>query len=88
MQWRKHVRIKYGGRVGVGQGSHGDRKELEVRVLKIQKEEGGKLTYVCHQVQNPLAVSRSSAVIMLCCGRRKVSLFFEFFLLYIIYVTI
>lgn len=75
MQWRKHVRIKYGGRVGVGQGQR-ERKpvQLQVRVVQLQREGGARLSYVCHQPQLSSSARRScSAAAMLCCGRRKVS---------------
>lgn len=75
MQWRKHVRIKYGGRVGVGQGQR-ERKQvqLQVRVVQLQREGGARLSYVCHQPQLSSSARRScSAATMLCCGRRKVS---------------
>ncbi|XP_043463292.1 rho GTPase-activating protein 100F isoform X3 [Leptopilina heterotoma] len=73
MQWRKHVRIKYGGRVGVGQGQR-DREQvqLQVRVLQLQRDRGARLSYVCHQPQLSSTARRSSSVsAMLCCGRRK-----------------
>ncbi|XP_044017626.1 rho GTPase-activating protein 100F isoform X4 [Aphidius gifuensis] len=66
MQWRKHVRIKYGGRVGVGQGQQ-EQGQLQVRVVQLQGERGGRLSYVCHQPQR----RAESPTIMLCCGRRK-----------------
>ncbi|XP_034945998.1 rho GTPase-activating protein 100F isoform X2 [Chelonus insularis] len=66
MQWRKHVRIKYGGRVGVGQGQR-EEGQLQVRVVQSQGERGARLSYVCHQPQR----RNSSPTIMLCCGRRK-----------------
>ncbi|XP_063988944.1 rho GTPase-activating protein 100F isoform X2 [Diachasmimorpha longicaudata] len=66
MQWRKHVRIKYGGRVGVGQGQT-EQGQLQVRVVQLQGERGGRLSYVCHQTQR----HTDSPTIMLCCGRRK-----------------
>lgn len=69
MQWRKHVRIKYGGRVGVGQGQR-EQGQLQVRVVQLQGERGGRLSYVCHQPQR----RTDSPTIMLCCGRRKVRL--------------
>ncbi|XP_057330455.1 rho GTPase-activating protein 100F isoform X3 [Microplitis mediator] len=66
MQWRKHVRIKYGGRVGVGQGQR-EEDQLQVRVVQLQGERGARLSYVCHQPQR----CNTSPTIMLCCGRRK-----------------
>lgn len=52
MQWRKHVRIKYGGRVGVGQGQRErEQGQLQVRVVQLQREGGARLSYVCHQPQ-------------------------------------
>lgn len=40
MQWRKHVRIKYGGRVGVGQGqSGGDQEEAAAAAAAGAEEE-------------------------------------------------
>lgn len=75
MQWRKHVRIKYGGRVGVGQGQRErDQVQLQVRVVQLHREGGARLSYVCHQPQLSSTARRScSAATMLCCGRRKVS---------------
>lgn len=75
MQWRKHVRIKYGGRVGVGQGQRErEQGQLQVRVVQLQREGGARLSYVCHQPQLSSTARRScSAAAMLCCGRRKVS---------------
>lgn len=75
MQWRKHVRIKYGGRVGVGQGQRErEQVQLQVRVVQLQREGGARLSYVCHQPQLSSTARRScSAAAMLCCGRRKVS---------------
>lgn len=75
MQWRKHVRIKYGGRVGVGQGQREpEQVQLQVRVLQLQWEGGARLSYVCHQPQLSSTARRScSTAAMLCCGRRKVS---------------
>lgn len=75
MQWRKHVRIKYGGRVGVGQGQQDrDQVQLQVRVVQLQRERGARLSYVCHQPQLSSTARRDcSAAAMLCCGRRKVS---------------
>lgn len=73
MQWRKHVRIKYGGRVGVGQGQRErEQVQLQVRVVQLQREGGARLSYVCHQSQLS-STARRSAAAMLCCGRRKVS---------------
>ncbi|XP_015433562.1 PREDICTED: rho GTPase-activating protein 100F [Dufourea novaeangliae] len=73
MQWRKHVRIKYGGRVGVGQGQRErEQVQLQVRVVQLQREGGARLSYVCHQPQLSSTARRScSAAAMLCCGRRK-----------------
>ncbi|XP_014613439.1 PREDICTED: rho GTPase-activating protein 100F isoform X2 [Polistes canadensis] len=73
MQWRKHVRIKYGGRVGVGQGQQDrDQVQLQVRVVQLQREGGARLSYVCHQPQLSSTAHRDcSAAAMLCCGRRK-----------------
>ncbi|CAL1682158.1 unnamed protein product [Lasius platythorax] len=73
MQWRKHVRIKYGGRVGVGQGQRErEQVQLQVRVVQLQREGGARLSYVCHQPQLSSTARRScSAATMLCCGRRK-----------------
>ncbi|XP_017791142.1 PREDICTED: rho GTPase-activating protein 100F [Habropoda laboriosa] len=73
MQWRKHVRIKYGGRVGVGQGQRErEQVQLQVRVVQLQREGGARLSYVCHQPQLSSTARRScSATAMLCCGRRK-----------------
>ncbi|XP_076684508.1 rho GTPase-activating protein 100F-like isoform X3 [Andrena cerasifolii] len=77
MQWRKHVRIKYGGRVGVGQGQRERQQvqlqaQLQVRVVQLQREGGARLSYVCHQPQLLSTTRRScSAATMLCCGRRK-----------------
>ncbi|XP_011865583.1 PREDICTED: rho GTPase-activating protein 100F isoform X2 [Vollenhovia emeryi] len=73
MQWRKHVRIKYGGRVGVGQGQRErEQGQLQVRVVQLQREGGARLSYVCHQPQLSSTARRScSAAAMLCCGRRK-----------------
>ncbi|XP_029660769.1 rho GTPase-activating protein 100F [Formica exsecta] len=73
MQWRKHVRIKYGGRVGVGQGQRErEQVRLQVRVVQLQREGGARLSYVCHQPQLSSTARRScSATTMLCCGRRK-----------------
>lgn len=77
MQWRKHVRIKNGGRVGVGQGQ---RDREEVRVLQLQREGGARLNYICHQPQISSTAHRGgSAAAMLCCGRRKVSVKFSSF---------
>lgn len=82
MQWRKHVRIKYGGRVGVGQGQREREQvqlqvrvvQLQVRGVQLQREGGARLSYVCHQPQLSSTARRScSAAAMLCCGRRKVS---------------
>lgn len=76
MQWRKHVRIKYGGRVGVGQGQRErEQVQLQVRVVQLQREGGARLSYVCHQPQLSSTARRScSTAAMLCCGRRKVSI--------------
>lgn len=75
MQWRKHVRIKYGGRVGVGQGQR-EQVQLQARVVQLQREGGARLSYVCHQPQLSSTARRScSPAAMLCCGRRKVSAF-------------
>ncbi|XP_046145306.1 rho GTPase-activating protein 100F isoform X2 [Osmia bicornis bicornis] len=73
MQWRKHVRIKYGGRVGVGQGQRErEQVQLQVRVVQLQREGGARLSYVCHQPQLSSTARRGcSAATMLCCGRRK-----------------
>ncbi|XP_015592385.1 rho GTPase-activating protein 100F isoform X3 [Cephus cinctus] len=74
MQWRKHVRIKYGGRVGVGQGQRErEQVQLQVRVVQLQGEGPPRLSYVCHQPLEDSSASRRScsAAAMLCCGRRK-----------------
>ncbi|XP_076651840.1 rho GTPase activating protein at 100F isoform X1 [Halictus rubicundus] len=73
MQWRKHVRIKYGGRVGVGQGQRErEQVQLQVRVVQLQREGGSRLSYVCHRPHPSSTTRRScSAAAMLCCGRRK-----------------
>ncbi|XP_031776723.1 rho GTPase-activating protein 100F isoform X6 [Nasonia vitripennis] len=39
MQWRKHVRIKYGGRVGVGQGQSGGDQEEAAAAAAVAEEE-------------------------------------------------
>ncbi|XP_043288661.1 rho GTPase-activating protein 100F isoform X3 [Venturia canescens] len=77
MQWRKHVRIKYGGRVGVGQGQQ-EQVQLQVRVVQLQQgERGGRLRYqICQEEQQEPQLSYTprrscSPTIMLCCGRRK-----------------
>ncbi|XP_012256075.2 rho GTPase-activating protein 100F isoform X4 [Athalia rosae] len=76
MQWRKYVRIKYGGRVGVGgpvgQGQQGQQEQRQVRVVQLQREGGRGFNYVFHQPCQPPEPQRScSAAAMLCCGRRK-----------------
>lgn len=112
MQWRKHVRIKYGGRVGVGSkrggggGGEGDQEEesssqggqqqqqprqVQVRVVQLHQSNGTAVNYVVqpqlfagtaslrsgnHISNNNNNLGSCIAVDMLCCGRRKVSLYF------------
>ncbi|XP_044579356.1 rho GTPase-activating protein 100F isoform X2 [Cotesia glomerata] len=66
MQWRKHVRIKYGGRVGVGQGQQ-EEDQVQVHEVQLQGERCARLNYVYHQPRR----CNISPTIMLCCGRRK-----------------